>query len=59
MKAAMARSMVTSATTIPHFIYSEDIDVTDLLKLREQLKPEAEASGHAQPHVRRPLGHHL
>ena len=45
MKAAMARSMVTSATTIPHFIYSEDIDVTDLLKLREQLKPEAEASG--------------
>jgi len=45
MKAAMARSMVTSATTIPHFIYSEDIDVTDLLKLREQLKPDAEASG--------------
>ena len=45
MKAAMARSMVTSATTIPHFIYSEDIDVTDLLKLREQLKPEAEARG--------------
>jgi len=43
MKAAMARSMVASATTIPHFIYSEDIDVTDLLKLREQLKPEAEA----------------
>ncbi len=45
MKAAMARSMTVSATTIPHFIYSEDIDVTDLLKLREQLKPEAEASG--------------
>ncbi|WP_297798238.1 dihydrolipoyllysine-residue acetyltransferase [uncultured Marinobacter sp.] len=45
IKAAMARSMVASATTIPHFIYSEDIDVTDLLKLREQLKPEAEASG--------------
>ena len=45
MKAAMARSMVASATTIPHFIYSEDIDVTDLLSLREQLKPEAEARG--------------
>ena len=45
MKAAMAKSMVKSATTIPHFIYSEDIDVTDLLKLREQLKPEAEARG--------------
>ena len=45
IKAAMAKSMVKSATTIPHFIYSEDIDVTDLLKLREQLKPEAEARG--------------
>ncbi|MBS8241907.1 dihydrolipoyllysine-residue acetyltransferase [Marinobacter lipolyticus] len=45
IKAAMARSMVASATTIPHFIYSEDIDVTDLLALREQLKPEAEARG--------------
>ncbi|MBY6032293.1 dihydrolipoyllysine-residue acetyltransferase [Marinobacter daepoensis] len=45
MKAAMARAMVQSATTIPHFIYSEDIDVTDLLKLRERLKPEAEAKG--------------
>ncbi|OZB16200.1 MAG: dihydrolipoamide acetyltransferase [Marinobacter sp. 34-60-7] len=46
MKAAMARAMLRSATTIPHFIYSEDIDVTDLLALREQLKPEAEARGH-------------
>ena len=27
------------------YIYSEDIDVTDLLMLREQLKPEAEAKG--------------
>ncbi|RBP31900.1 2-oxoisovalerate dehydrogenase E2 component (dihydrolipoyl transacylase) [Marinobacter pelagius] len=45
VRAAMARSMVASATTIPHFIYSEDIDVTDLLALREQLKPDAEARG--------------
>ncbi|MBW7469816.1 dihydrolipoyllysine-residue acetyltransferase [Marinobacter sp. M216] len=45
VRAAMARSMVASATTIPHFIYSEEIDVTDLLSLREQLKPEAEARG--------------
>ncbi|MBW0146184.1 dihydrolipoyllysine-residue acetyltransferase [Marinobacter arenosus] len=45
IKAAMARSMVASATTIPHFIYSEEIDMTDLLSLREQLKPEAEARG--------------
>ncbi|HET8848809.1 MAG TPA: 2-oxo acid dehydrogenase subunit E2 [Marinobacter sp.] len=46
MKAAMAKAMVRSATTIPHFIYSEDIDVTGLLALREQLKPDAEARGH-------------
>ncbi|MEC7814901.1 MAG: 2-oxo acid dehydrogenase subunit E2 [Pseudomonadota bacterium] len=46
IKAAMAKAMVRSATTIPHFIYSEDIDVTDLLALREQLKPDAEARGH-------------
>jgi len=45
MKAAMARNMVTSATTIPHFIYSEDIDVTELLALREQLKVQAETKG--------------
>ncbi len=45
VKAAMARKMVTSASTIPHFIYSEDIDVTDLLALREKLKVEAEARG--------------
>ena len=45
MKATMASNMVTPATTIPHFIYSEDIDVTDLLALREKLKVEAEAKG--------------
>ncbi len=45
MQAAMVRSMTQSASTIPHFIYSEDIDVTDLLALREKLKPEAEARG--------------
>lgn len=45
MQAAMVRSMTQSASTIPHFIYSEDIDVTDLLALREKLKPEAESRG--------------
>ncbi|MGK0525076.1 MAG: 2-oxoisovalerate dehydrogenase E2 component (dihydrolipoyl transacylase) [Pseudomonadales bacterium] len=45
MQAVMAKRMVVSATTIPHFIFSEDIDVTDLLSLRQQLKPEAEARG--------------
>jgi len=41
----MAKRMVASASTIPHFNFSEDIDVTELLSLRQQLKPEAEARG--------------
>ncbi|HEA51119.1 hypothetical protein LCGC14_1930240 [marine sediment metagenome] len=45
MQAVMAKRMVASATTIPHFIFSEDIDVTELLSLRQQLKPVAEARG--------------
>jgi 2-oxoisovalerate dehydrogenase E2 component (dihydrolipoyl transacylase) len=44
VQAAMARHMAAAAK-IPHFIYSEDIDVTDLLALRARLKPEAEAAG--------------
>ncbi len=45
MQAVMAKRMVASASTIPHFNFSEDIDVTELLALRQQLKPEAEARG--------------
>jgi len=45
MQAVMAKRMVESASTIPHFNFSEDIDVTELLNLRQQLKPEAEARG--------------
>ena len=45
VRAAMARQMVASATTIPHFQYGEEIDVTDLLALRERLKVQAEAQG--------------
>jgi 2-oxoisovalerate dehydrogenase E2 component (dihydrolipoyl transacylase) len=45
MQAAMAKHMASAAATIPHFIYSEEIDVTDLLALRARLKPEAEAAG--------------
>ncbi|MGM0985905.1 MAG: dihydrolipoyllysine-residue acetyltransferase [Pseudomonadota bacterium] len=45
VRAAMARQMVASASTIPHFQYGEELDVTDLLALRERLKPEAEARG--------------
>ena len=43
MRAVMARRMVEAATTIPHFHYGEQIDVTELLALRERLKPRAEA----------------
>ena len=45
VQAAMAKHMASAAATVPHFIYSEDIDVTDLLALRARLKPEAEATG--------------
>ncbi|MFM9269012.1 dihydrolipoyllysine-residue acetyltransferase [Halomonas elongata] len=44
VRAAMAKRMVESASTIPHFQYGEEIDVTELLALRERLKPRAEAS---------------
>ncbi|MEQ6917388.1 2-oxo acid dehydrogenase subunit E2 [Halomonas aquatica] len=43
IQAAMARKMVASASTIPHFQYGEELDVTELLALRERLKPEAQA----------------
>ncbi len=42
VRAVMARRMVEAATTIPHFQYGEEIDVTALLALRERLKPRAE-----------------
>ncbi len=45
VQAAMAKHMASAAAKIPHFIYSEEIDVTDLLALRARLKPEAEAAG--------------
>ncbi|SDO09438.1 2-oxoisovalerate dehydrogenase E2 component (dihydrolipoyl transacylase) [Halomonas shengliensis] len=44
VRAVMARRMVESASTIPHFQYGEEIDVTELLALRERLKPLAEGS---------------
>jgi 2-oxoisovalerate dehydrogenase E2 component (dihydrolipoyl transacylase) len=44
-KAVMAKRMVVAASSIPHFVFSEDIDVTELLALRAQLKPLAEARG--------------
>ncbi|MCA1773967.1 MAG: 2-oxo acid dehydrogenase subunit E2, partial [Halomonas sp.] len=45
IRAMMAKRMVESASTIPHFHYGEEIDVTQLLSMRERLKPLAEAQG--------------
>ncbi|MDN6321468.1 MAG: 2-oxo acid dehydrogenase subunit E2 [Halomonas sp.] len=45
VRAVMAKRMVDAASTIPHFHYGEEIDVTALLALRERLKPLAEAQG--------------
>ncbi|AMD00484.1 dihydrolipoyllysine-residue acetyltransferase [Halomonas chromatireducens] len=45
VRAVMARRMVESASTIPHFQYGEEIDVTELLALRARLKLQAEAQG--------------
>ncbi|WP_043526175.1 2-oxo acid dehydrogenase subunit E2 [Litchfieldella xinjiangensis] len=45
MQAAMARHMTHAASTIPHFVYGDEIDVTELIALRERLKPDAEALG--------------
>ncbi|GGX78331.1 dihydrolipoamide acetyltransferase component of pyruvate dehydrogenase complex [Litchfieldella qijiaojingensis] len=45
MQAVMARRMAEAASTIPHFTYGDEIDVTELLALRERLKDEAQAQG--------------
>ncbi|MEH6650453.1 MAG: dihydrolipoyllysine-residue acetyltransferase [Motiliproteus sp.] len=45
IKAAMARQMTLSASTIPHFTYADEVDVTSLLALRAQLKIKAEEQG--------------
>jgi len=38
IKAVMAKAMANSVTTIPHFTYCEEIDMTELIKLRLELK---------------------
>jgi len=38
IKAVMAKAMVKSVSTIPHFTYCEEIDMTNLIKLRKDLK---------------------
>ncbi len=38
IKAVMAKAMANSVSTIPHFTYCEEIDMTELIKLRLELK---------------------
>ena len=38
IKAAMAKAMTESVSSIPHFTYCEEIDMTNLIKLRGELK---------------------
>jgi 2-oxoisovalerate dehydrogenase E2 component (dihydrolipoyl transacylase) len=38
IKAVMAKAMVNSVSSIPHFTYCEEIDMTELIALRSQLK---------------------
>ena len=45
IKAAMAKQMVASVSTIPHFTYSDEIDLTDLIALRTDLKEQYKAQG--------------
>jgi 2-oxoisovalerate dehydrogenase E2 component (dihydrolipoyl transacylase) len=40
VKALMAKAMVNSVSTIPHFTYCEEIDMTELIKLRLALKED-------------------
>ena len=43
IKAAMAKQMVASVTTIPHFTFSDEIDLTDIIALRQSLKEQYSA----------------
>ncbi|MBQ4812941.1 dihydrolipoyllysine-residue acetyltransferase [Pseudoalteromonas luteoviolacea] len=45
MKAAMAKQMVASVSTIPHFTYSDEIDLTELIALRKSLKEQYAKQG--------------
>jgi 2-oxoisovalerate dehydrogenase E2 component (dihydrolipoyl transacylase) len=45
IKAAMARQMAESVSSIPHFTYCEEIDLTDLIALRLKLKDQYAKQG--------------
>jgi 2-oxoisovalerate dehydrogenase E2 component (dihydrolipoyl transacylase) len=45
IKAAMAKQMMASVSTIPHFTFSDEIDLTKLIALRGSLKEQYKAQG--------------
>ncbi|KTD90327.1 dihydrolipoyllysine-residue acetyltransferase [Pseudoalteromonas sp. H71] len=45
IKAAMAKQMVASVSTIPHFTFCDEIDLTDLIALRSSMKEQYKAQG--------------
>jgi 2-oxoisovalerate dehydrogenase E2 component (dihydrolipoyl transacylase) len=45
IKAAMAKQMLASVSTIPHFTVSDELIMDNLIALRSQLKPEFEQQG--------------
>jgi 2-oxoisovalerate dehydrogenase E2 component (dihydrolipoyl transacylase) len=45
IKAAMAKQMMASVSTIPHFSVSDELIMDNLIALRSQLKPEFEKQG--------------
>ncbi|MGM0481593.1 MAG: dihydrolipoyllysine-residue acetyltransferase [Pseudomonadota bacterium] len=45
VRAAMAKQMMKSVSTIPHFTYADEFDVTDLIALREKLKEQYKEKG--------------
>lgn len=45
VRRAMAQSMALSKSKIPHAYIAEEVDFTELFKLRESLKKDAEAKG--------------
>ena len=45
IKAAMAKQMVASVSTIPHFTFCDEIDLTKLIAMRSELKEQYKQQG--------------
>jgi pyruvate dehydrogenase E2 component (dihydrolipoamide acetyltransferase) len=45
LRKVIAERLVESKTIVPHFAYFEEVDMTELMKMRGELKPLAEEAG--------------